>query len=151
MPEVSPEVAQIITRKKLWYCRYSDTNQWELWDQVALPECTYEYHSNGKVFSKAGFTYAWGSSSEFTAFFSKAFENLQTIHMVGPGEFEQVSDDEVKAVFTVIYFSSLKKTATESHGVQGTGGGHYFETYKRKGDDWFLATLKMNRVYEQGD
>ncbi|KAI0133845.1 hypothetical protein BJ170DRAFT_590852 [Xylariales sp. AK1849] len=149
MPEVSPEVAAIINRKKQWYCRYADTNQWHLFDKVALPECTYEYHSDGKVLVNAGFTYAWGSTEQFTSFFTKAFESLQTIHMVGPGDLEQVSPDEVKAVFTVIYFSGLKKTASESHGVQGTGGGHYFETYKRKGDDWFLADLKMERIYEK--
>lgn len=149
MPEVSPEVAQIITRKKLWYCRYADTGKWESFDKVSLPECTFAYHSEGKVFVNHGFTYAWGSTQEFTSFFSKAFENLQTLHMIGPGEFEYVSEDEVKAVFSVVYYSALKKTADQSHGVQGVGGGHYFDTFKRKGDDWFLAELKMDRIYEK--
>ncbi|KAK9421562.1 putative Bile acid 7-alpha [Seiridium unicorne] len=149
MPEVSPEVAAVITRKKLWYCRYADTRQWHLFDKVALPECTFEYQSNGEILVNAGFTYAWSSTEQFTSFFSKAFENLQTLHTVGPGEFEQVSEDQVKAVFTVVYYSALKKGAESSHGVQGTGGGHYFETYRRKGDDWFLETLTMNRIYEK--
>lgn len=147
MPEVSPEVAAIITRKKLWYCRYADTAQWHLFDQVALPECTFEYGSGGKTLVNAGTTYAWGSTEEFTAAFTKLFANLQTIHLVGPGEFEQIGPAEVKAVFTVVYFSALKNNAAESTGVQGTGGGHYFETYKRKGGDWLLASLKMDRTY----
>jgi hypothetical protein len=149
MPEASPEIVNIITRKKAQYCRFADTNQWHLFDQVALPECTYEYCSNGVVFAKAEFTYAWGSTAEFVGFFSKAFENLQTIHLIGPGEFEKVSPDEIKAVFGVIYMSGLKPTAAESHGIQGQGGGHYYETYKRKGDDWFMATLRMDRIYEK--
>ncbi|KAH8886026.1 hypothetical protein GQ53DRAFT_750848 [Thozetella sp. PMI_491] len=151
MPEVSPEVINIITRKKLWYCRYSDTGKWHLFDQVAVPECKFEYHSEGKVLVHAGFTYAWPSREGFTSFFSKAFENLQTMHLLGPGEFDQISQDEVKAVFPVAYFSALKKTATASHGVQGQGGGYYFETYKRVGDDWLMADLKFERTYEKNE
>jgi hypothetical protein len=149
MPEVPPEVAQLITKKKLQYCRFADTHQWEKYDQVALPECTYEYRSEGKVFVNAGFTYAWGSTEEFTTFFSVVFETLQTMHLIGPGEFEQISEDEVQAIFPVVYFSALKKGVDSSHGVQGQGGGHYVETYKRKGNDWFMATLKMDRIYEK--
>ncbi|KAK6216084.1 hypothetical protein LQW54_003860 [Pestalotiopsis sp. IQ-011] len=146
--DVAPEVAMIINRKKNWYCRYADTCQFEKFDQIALPECTYEYQSDGAVITQSGFTYRWGSTKDFVDFFAKAFETLQTIHMVGPGDFEQISDDEVRATFTVIYHSGLAKGVSESYGVQGTGGGHYCETWKRKGSDWFMAELRMNRIYE---
>ncbi|KAH6658091.1 hypothetical protein BKA67DRAFT_557126 [Truncatella angustata] len=149
MPEVSPEVAQIITKKQLWYCRFADTGKWDQFDKVALPECTFAYHSEGNIFVNHGLTYAWNSTDEFTSFFKVAFEKLQTLHVSGPGEFEYVSEDEVKAVFVAAYYSALKDKSQESHGVQGVGGGHYFQTYKRKGDDWFLSELVFDRIYEQ--
>ncbi|KAH6609748.1 bile acid 7-alpha [Trichoderma cornu-damae] len=149
MPEVSPEVITIITRKKLWYCRYTDTKQWHLFDGVAVPECKFQYFSDGKLFVNAGFTYSWGSREEFTTFFTTALASLRTMHLIGPGEFEQVSEDEVKAIFPITYFSALKQTESESHGVQGQGGGYYFETYKKIGDDWLMTDLKMERTYEK--
>lgn len=67
------------------------------------------------------------------------------IHSVGPGEIEQVGPDEVKAIFTVIYHAG-PKGSTDPKG-HGTGGGHYHETWKRQGDDWFLADLWFRRLY----
>lgn len=147
MPEVSPEIVNIITRKKLWYCRYTDTSQWHLFDNVAVHECKFEHLLDGEVYAKDGFTYSWGSREEYISFCSTALTNLQTMHSIGPGEFEQVGEDEVKAVFPVTYFSAQKKTESISHGIQG--GGYYFETYKRVGDDWMLTDSKMERVYEK--
>ncbi len=150
MPAVSPEIAQIITTKKLQYCRFADTHEWAKFDKVALPECTYEYSDHGEVLIDQGFKYSWDSTVGFTGFFSVAFETLQTMHLVGPGEFEYTTSDmtEVQAIFPVVYHSALSKTANSTQGVTGTGGGHYYETYKRKGDDWFMSKCRMDRIYE---
>ncbi|KAH8903544.1 hypothetical protein BR93DRAFT_931138 [Coniochaeta sp. PMI_546] len=150
MPAVPPEIAQIITTKKLQYCRFADTHQWDKFDRVALPECTYEYSSHGEILVDQGFKYSWSSTAEFTGFFSVAFETLQTMHLVGPGEFEYTNSnmDEIHAIFPIVYYSALAKTADSTQGVTGTGGGHYFETYKRQGDDWFMLKCRMNRIYE---
>jgi hypothetical protein len=153
MPAVSPEIAQIITTKKLQYCRFADTHQWEKFDQVALPECTYEYSDHGNLIVDHGFQYAWASTAKFTAFFSAAFETLQTMHLVGPGEFGYTKPDmdEIEAIFPVVYHSALAKTATSTQGVTGSGGGHYYEIYKRVGDDWLMSKCRMDRIYEMPD
>ncbi|KAI9151304.1 hypothetical protein HJFPF1_08506 [Paramyrothecium foliicola] len=148
MPPVPPEIAQIITTKKLQYCRFADTHQWANFSQVAFPECTYEYTDHGEIIVDHGFTYSWGSTTEFTDFFSAAFQTLQTMHLVGPGEFTFVSEDEIEAIFPIVYHSALAKTATSTQGVTGTGGGHYYETYKRKGTDWLMFKCRMDRIYE---
>lgn len=149
MPPVPPEIAQIITTKKLQYCRFADTHQWANFDQVAFPECTYEYSDHGEVLVNHGFIYSWNSTGGFTGFCSVAFETLQTMHHVGPGEFTYINDDEIQAIFPVIYHSALAKTATSTMGVTGSGGGHYYETYKRKGTDWLMYKCRMDRVYEK--
>jgi hypothetical protein len=148
MAAVSPEIAQIITTKKLQYCRFADTHQWEKFAQVAFPECTYEYTDHGVLLVDNGFTYKWNSTAEFTGFFSMAFQTLQTMHLVGPGEFTYLNPDEVEAIFPVVYHSALAKGAESTKGVTGTGGGHYREIYKRKDDDWLMAKCTMDRIYE---
>jgi hypothetical protein len=141
----SPEAAEIIRRKKLQYCRFADTNQWQLFDHIILPEATLAFFdSNGSIINEGGVDYSFSSREEFVTFFSKAFKDLQTIHVIGPGELEQTGPDEVKAVWGVIYHASTKGT---DGGTHGTGGGHYHETWRRKGDDWFMQSMRMERVY----
>ncbi|KAI2641466.1 hypothetical protein GGS26DRAFT_4906 [Hypomontagnella submonticulosa] len=143
---VSPEVAAIITRKKQHYCRLADTNQWpKLLETVVLPEAKYEfYQSNGELMNHEGIQYAWSTSADWAKFFSDLFTNLQVIHVAGPGDFEQINPDEVKAIWGVIYHAGKKGSDTEWH---HTGGGHYYETWKRKGDDWFISHLRFERTY----
>lgn len=40
---VSPETAEIVTRKKSQYGRYIDTKQWKSIDQVALPDAEHTF------------------------------------------------------------------------------------------------------------
>jgi len=151
LPAVSPEIAQIITTKKLQYCRFADTHQWSKFDQVAFPECTYQYTDHGELIVDHGFSYSWNSTKAFTTFFSAAFETLQTMHHVGPGEFVYTNAalNEVLATFPIVYHSALAKGVNSTVGVTGTGGGHYYETYRRKGKDWLMYKCTMDRIYDQ--
>ncbi|KAL1865494.1 hypothetical protein Daus18300_007139 [Diaporthe australafricana] len=165
---LSPEVAEIIRRKKTQYCRFADTRQFQLFEKIALPSATFKFVGpDGSLVIEGGVEYYWDNLAGFSDFFSKAFENIQVvstfcktvsfhggievslilgkgIHSVGPGELEQTGPDEFKAIFTVIYHAGPKGTDVKNH---GTGGGHYHETWKRQGDDWFLADLYMQRLY----
>ena len=151
MPEVSPEVVNIITKKKQRYCRYTDTNQWHLFTKLALPECTYEFHQNGKLIEHAGLSCKWTNTEGFIGFVRKAAETLQTIHLAGPGDFEQVSDDEVKAVFPIIYHSALKPGVPKGTSATGERGGYYYETFRRTGDDWLMSHVLLDRTYMKDD
>ena len=151
LPAVSPEIAQVITTKKLQYARFADTHQWSSFDQVALPECTFKYTDHGELIVDHGYSYSWNSTKEFTTFFSAAFETLQTIHHIGPGEFNYTdySLSTVMAIFPIVYHSALASGANDTQGVTGTGGGHYYELYKRKGSDWLMSQCDMDRIYNQ--
>lgn len=151
MPEVSPEVVNIITKKKQSYCRYADTHQWHLFTKLAVPECTYEFRQNGKLIEHAGASFKWTNTEGFISFFRKSSETLQTIHLAGPGHFEQVSDDEVKAVFPVIFHSAPKPGVSKGISVTGERGGYYHETYRRTGDDWLMSHLVMDKTYGKDD
>ncbi|ESU05121.1 hypothetical protein SNK03_000048 [Fusarium graminearum] len=125
---VSPEAYAIIQQKKAKYCRLADTQQWDI----------------RHVITQNGVTYAWSSLADWAAFFNNANKDLQAIHNIGPAEMEQISPDEIKANWSVIYHVGNKEPDSGAH---GTGGGYYHETWRKVGDDWFMETLRMDRLY----
>lgn len=141
---VSPEAAAIIQRKKAQYCRFADSNQWDRFDSIMLPNATFLFHNpDGSVITKGDIEYSWSSTKDWVAFFENEFKTMQTIHIVGPAEMEQIAPDEIKSIWAVTYHAGTK----EQGGVHGTGGGHYHETWKKVGDDWFIESLRMERLY----
>jgi hypothetical protein len=145
-----PDVTERIRSKKSQYTHFADSQQWHRFDTIFLPDATFKFvDAEGKVVTTPdGATpYEWQSPDAWRAFFEKAFVGVQVIHLVDPGEFEQVSPDEVKAVFTVIYHAGPKGYAKEP--PHETGGGHYRETWVRVGDDWFCKDLYMQRLYHR--
>ncbi|KAF5659806.1 sterol 3-beta-glucosyltransferase [Fusarium circinatum] len=142
---VSPEAAAIIQRKKAQYCRFADSNQWNRFDSIMLPNATFLFHNpDGSVITKGDIEYSWSSTKDWVAFFENEFKTMQTIHIVGPAEMEQIGPDVIKAIWAVTYHAGTKE---HEGGVHGTGGGHYHETWKKVGDDWFMESLRMERLY----
>ncbi|KAI0842775.1 hypothetical protein F5Y06DRAFT_304475 [Hypoxylon sp. FL0890] len=143
---VSPEVRNIISCKKQQYCRFADTNQWQNMSKLVLPEATYKfYESDGSLLNFEGVEYSFSSTAEWIRFFGGTLSPYaQAIHLVGPGEFEQIGPNEVKAIWSAIYHTSVKGSNTEFHHI---GGGYYYETWKQKGNDWFIQDLKFKRTY----
>lgn len=93
------EVASAIFRKKPQYGRYIGTKQWSKFKQAALPDAELGFFDSDRSVLIAGRTAPSFSSSEaFTTFFCKFFANAQTLHMFGPGELEQVTAEEVRAI-----------------------------------------------------
>lgn len=154
MTTPSPDIAERIRYKKSQYTRFADSKQWTRFDTIFLPDATMTFvDADAKVVSTPdGATpYSWHSRESWVAFFEKAFADLQVIHLVGPGEFEQVGPDDVKAVFTVLYHAGPldKKDGKEKEQPHETGGGHYHETWVRRGEDWFCKDLWMQRLYHR--
>lgn len=144
---LSSETAEIIRRKKLQYCRFADSNQWERFSDLCLPDETFVFvDPTGAVINTNGVDYQFTSCESFVAFFSQGFQSLQTIHMVDTGDLEQTKPNEVKAVWSLIYHAGPKGSAQGAHEV---GGGHYYEVWVREGDDWFLKSLRMQRLYHR--
>lgn len=144
---VPPETAAIIQRKKLLYCRYADTNQLEKFDEVMLPDCKSAYYNaDGTIYNKLGKDHVFPTLKAFQEHFTPHFARVQAIHVVGPAEFKFISEDEVETISGVVYHAGPKA------GVEGphvSGGGYYYETWKRAGDDWLMASLKFDNLYEK--
>ncbi|GKT56998.1 bile acid 7-alpha protein [Colletotrichum tofieldiae] len=146
-PTISPETAEIIRRKKAQYCRFADGLEWDRFDTIMLPDFVFEgLDTDGAVLVQNGVRYRWESRDAWVAHFSEAFKAMQTMHLVDPGDLEQVAEDEVRAVFGVVYFGGTRGTEA---GLHSTGGGHYYETWKKVDGDWFMASSSMKRLYSK--
>lgn len=83
---ISPEVAEIIRRKKTQYCRFADLNQFHLFDKIALPSATFKFAGrDSEVINENGIVYSWEDRETFCAAFTKAFENVQVVSVFGLG------------------------------------------------------------------
>ncbi|KAM6534490.1 hypothetical protein FALCPG4_004125 [Fusarium falciforme] len=141
---VAPDVVALITHKKAQYCHSADSNQWQVFEKTFLPDATFVFVDAGDEVINVGREWSFSSRDDFVAYFSNSFKVQQTIHLVGPGEFEQTSPDEIKVTWSVIYHCGPRDSETEGH---GTGGGHYHEIWKKREGDWFMASMRMKRLY----
>ncbi|KAF3764852.1 hypothetical protein M406DRAFT_234253, partial [Cryphonectria parasitica EP155] len=139
------EIAQAIIEKKAQYCRFADSQKWDLFDKVVLPDFRFEFIDNGVVPKEAVFP-LFQSREACVAHFSKLLAVKQAHHLVGSPELEQVSSDEVKAVFPIHYYIADKGPIPKPES-RITGGAHYHEVFKRVGDEWFLADLKVVHTF----
>ncbi|KAI1088221.1 hypothetical protein F5B19DRAFT_24093 [Rostrohypoxylon terebratum] len=141
---VSHEVKDIITRKKLQYCRFADTHQWQNMSNIAFPEATFRvFREDGKFMNLEGRDFNFASTDEFTRFVGGYDKVMTSVHMIGSGELEQTQTDEVKAIWSLVFQLGIKGPDIEHH----TGGGYYHETWRRNGDDWFLRDMKLEMTF----
>ncbi|CAI6085857.1 unnamed protein product [Clonostachys chloroleuca] len=148
MAPPSPEVALAISSQKALYGIYADTKQWDKWaNAIALPDARYVYTAtNGKPLALGSKLTVFDTSKGCAAFFAGFFSQLQTLHNLGPGTFDQVSPDKVHSIFSVedqLY-----------HKYLGTwmalrGGGFYYETWKLVDGKWYISELKFERAYQK--
>lgn len=81
---VSPEVAEIIRRKKTQYCRFADLNQFHKFDKIALPDATFKFAGrNSEVLNENGIVYSWENRETFCDAFTKAFADVQVVSVSG--------------------------------------------------------------------
>lgn len=81
---VSPEVAEIIRRKKTQYCRFADLNQFHQFDKIALPNATFNFAGrDSEVLNENGIVYSWENLQTFCDAFTKAFADVQVVSVSG--------------------------------------------------------------------
>ncbi|KUI61644.1 hypothetical protein VP1G_08817 [Cytospora mali] len=139
------EISEIISRKKALYGRYIDTKQWEKFNSIALADAELRFFEPDGTLTHVGKTpLAFTSPDAFAKFFSKVFANAQTLHMFGRGELEHFRPDEVNAIWPMEDQIILKPGWLS---IEVRGGGYYYETWREKDGDWFLASLVLRRTY----
>ncbi|PSR81619.1 hypothetical protein BD289DRAFT_484337 [Coniella lustricola] len=139
-----PNVAQAIAETKARYCRFADSDMWDALDKVVLPDFTFEVLDNGVA--PSGIFPSFTSRETWVAYFRELFTTKQAMHLVGVPELEQVSPDEVRAVFPIQYVIADQGNSPDPES-RITGGGHFHEVYRRVEDGWLLAGTKIAHTY----
>lgn len=81
---LSPDAAEIIRRKKTEYCRFADTNQFHLFDKIALPDATFRFAGpDGNILNENGIVYSWENRQTFCDAFTEALANVQCVSVLG--------------------------------------------------------------------
>jgi hypothetical protein len=140
-----PQVAEIIRRKKMKYGRLVDTKQWSRFTEIALPSARLAFFNPDMVPMKVGKQIvAFDSLEKYTGFISRGLAMARSIHIFGSGELEQTAPDEVKAIFSMEDEFRMNNTLGLAW---SRGAGFYYETWKKRDDDWFLADLRLERNF----
>lgn len=140
----SADVAQAIVETKGRYCRFIDSRLWDVMDRNTLADFTFEFVDNGVC--PSGTFPSFTSRDTWVAYFGEIFKTKQSMHLVGAPELEQISSEEVKAIFPVQFVIADKGT-NPSPESRMTGGGHYHDVFKRVNGEWLLAAVKIDLTY----
>lgn len=145
--EVDPAVAVAISKRKSQYGRFADTKQWSRFHEFALPDAHYRFYDTNRRLLQAGNQQLdFPSTDALVAYYTKFMAPAQTLHMFGPGDFEQIGPDEVKVIWALEDQVIVRGTGGL---LELRGGGFYHEIWLRKDGQWFLKTLDMYRTYQK--
>ena len=141
MAPVPLEVANIIRQKKHKYGILVDGHRFDEMASVILPNAQMIFLDPSGQPTKLGKrTTAYDSLEAYCTGIGKLTADGQTHHIFGYGDLEMTGPNEVTAVF------SMRDTFVMGGGlIWSDGCGHYYETWTREGDDWFMASLRLQR------
>ena len=145
--QISFDTAETIRRKKAQYCRYLDTKQWDSLKDLALPDADMIFlDASGSVQTAGKSKFVFSSPTAFVHEMQVLFKNAQTLHQTGHGDLEQISENEVKATWSMedqlLFPAPFAFTPIDIR-----GGGYYHEIWQLKDGDWFLKSLRLERTY----
>ncbi|KAL8339637.1 hypothetical protein RB601_005970 [Gaeumannomyces tritici] len=140
------DVVQRVTNRKAQYARFADTKQWDKFAGLGLPDARYSYQdSSGDVVALQGRRAAFDNPGSCAAFFGAFFRKQQSLHNISLAEMTQTGPDEVEVIWA--FEDQLIRNYT-FWTCRMRGGGHYYEVWRKKGDEWFIADLRMQRTYQ---
>ncbi|KAL8372323.1 hypothetical protein RB595_001898 [Gaeumannomyces hyphopodioides] len=140
------DVVQRVTNRKAQYARFADTKQWDKFAELGLPDATYSYQDDsGSVLALQGKRAAFDNPKSCAAFFGAFFRKQQSLHNISLAEITQTGPDEVEVIWG--FEDQLIRNYT-FWACRMRGGGHYYEVWRKKGDEWFIADLRMQRTYQ---
>lgn len=136
---------ECLASTKALYTRAIDTAQWSLLDTILPLDFSFRMLDlDGHIMSLTGVQINFSTKEAWLTHFRELLKAKQSTHLVGPPEIEQVSPDEIKAIFAVQFFVSDRGSSPKE---RLTAAGHYHDTWKKIGDRWLLAEVALEVCY----
>lgn len=140
----SPDSESVASQKAL-YTRAIDTARWPLLETILPPNFSFKMLDlDGHVMSLDGVQINFSTREAWVTHFREVLKAKQSTHLVGPPETEQISPDEIKAIFAVQFFVSDKGPCPKE---RMAAAGHYHDTWRKIGDRWLLAEVVLEICY----
>lgn len=132
-----------IRNNKARYCRYVDTKQWEAFSTLLVPK------PDILIYDAAGqLIISFDNREAFVAACQGYVEGAQTIHQVHNDELCQVSDTEIRAIWSMedcVIFPEADAVA-DPRPARHHGYGHYHEIWVLEDGVWRLARMELRRT-----
>jgi hypothetical protein len=133
------ETLNLIRQSKARYCRYIDSKQWKAFRDLFSPDASIQ------IIDTAGATMAQFDNTD--DFVKSAIDFIgagQSIHQVHNEEFEQISGEQIEAIWSmedyIVFPATHHPPLVSVHGY-----GHYFETWRKSGNTWQISKLQLRR------
>jgi hypothetical protein len=128
---------------KARYCRFVDTKQWEAFSElfIAAPEILIHDAADHLLVS-------FDTREAFVAACRGYLEGAQSIHQVHNDELTQVSDTEIRAIWSMedcVIFPAADASA-DPRPARHHGYGHYHETWVLDDGGWRIARMELRRT-----
>jgi hypothetical protein len=126
-----------IRSAKARYCRFIDTKQWDAFAALMIPAPSIRFYDpEGALFA------SFDEREPFVAASSGFLGKGRSIHQIHNEELTQVSDTEIRAIWSMEDYIVFPDGSAPSV----NGFGHYHETWIRTADGWRLAALELRRT-----
>jgi hypothetical protein len=124
------EIKQLKSR----YFLFLDTKQWVKWRAIFTDDASFE-----------GTVKPYRDADEFVAATSKWLESAKTIHQGHMPEIRLLESARARGTWAM--YDWVEFPAPDAAGQRGfVGYGHYQEEYRKEGDVWKIARLRLTRI-----
>jgi hypothetical protein len=124
---------------KARYCRFVDYKEWDKFELLFVHDATFEAPEDGLALV--------AGAREFTEHARASHEGCVAIHQCHTPDLQILASDSATGVWAMQDTLRWEEGAVTAHGYkQIIGWGYYHETYRKIGNDWRIATLKLTRL-----
>lgn len=132
----------LIRDRKAKYCRFVDTKRWDELATLLVEEPRLRFFD-----TEGGLLYEFDSAEKWIALMKDYLKGARTIHQVHNSEIEIVSENEVRAIWSMEDYLILAEG--EGRPASQHGYGHYHEVWKLVEGSWRIAEIELYRTILQ--
>jgi hypothetical protein len=132
-----------IKRLKARYFRFLDEQNWAGWSDLFTEDARFDLHRHGQDERWAGRVVLSGRT-EIVAYVSKRLQGVISVHHGHTPDIELDGPDRAHGSWAMSDY--LEEPVVDGSRVRLLGHGYYFEDYRKEGDFWRIANLRLTRI-----
>jgi hypothetical protein len=124
---------------KARYCRFVDLKLWDEFEQLFLPDATFEAPQEGLSLMSGAHAFRLHAEA--------SHHECVVVHHCHTPEIRFLAPDSAQGIWAMQDILKWKDGAQTVHGYKEIlGWGHYHESYRKVAGEWRIASMKLTRV-----